>query len=164
MIDVLPDGSFTSLIRDSQDKNAELRKVRVIEYKLIDKNFDPGTEQTVEEKYRIITNIFDHELAPAEELATLYHERWEIETLYGEFKKGLHAVSTILRSKTPDLVIQELWGLMLVHFALRELMAESAWQVKLDPDRLSFKGALYVLRRKLPQAAAFPPRGGRDIC
>ncbi|MDR1657690.1 MAG: hypothetical protein LBT47_09080, partial [Deltaproteobacteria bacterium] len=51
-----------------------------------------------------------------------------------------------------------LWGLMLVHFALRELMAESAWQVKLDPDRLSFKGALYVIRRKLPQAAAFPPQ------
>jgi hypothetical protein len=53
---------------------------------------------------------------------------------------------------------------MLVHFALRELMAESAWQVKLDPEKLSFKGELYVIRRKLPQAAAFPPREGRDIC
>jgi hypothetical protein len=143
------------LIRDDQDKEAVLKIVRVIEYKcikhkLIDKNLDPVAERTSEEKRLLITNIFDHESAPAEELATLHHERCEIENLYGEFKNGLHGVGTILRSKTPDLVLQELWGLMLVHFALRELMAESAWQVKLGPflenrqDISSFKRELHV--------------------
>ena len=65
--------------------------------------------------------------------------------------------STVLRSKTPELVEQELWGLLLAHFAIRQLMAQAAWNRELDPDVLSFVHALRVVKRKMPQAAALPP-------
>jgi IS4 transposase len=85
-----------------------------------------------------VTNLLDPQLAPALELAALYHERWEIEGVFAEFKTHLRANSTVLRSKTPELVEQELWGLLLAHFAVRQLMAQAAWPRGLDPDRLSF--------------------------
>ena len=90
-------------------------------------------------------------------MAALYHERWEIEGVFDEFKTHLRANSTVLRSKTPDLVKQELWGLLLAHFAIRQLMAQAAWPRGLDPDRLSFVHAMRVIKRKMPQAAAVPP-------
>ena len=104
-----------------------------------------------------MTNILDPSVAPAEELAALYHERWEIESVFDEFKTHLRANSTVLRSKTPDLVEQELWGLLLAHFAIRQLMAQAAWHRGVDPDRLSFSHAVRVIKRKMPQAAAIPP-------
>ena len=91
------------------------------------------------------------------ELAALYHERWEIESVFDEFKTHLRANSTVLRSKTPELVQQELWGLLLAHFAIRQLMVQAAWPHGLDPDRLSFTPAVRVIKRKMPQAAAVPP-------
>ena len=93
------------------------------------------------------------------ELAALYHERWEIESVFDEFKTHLRANSTVLRSKTPELVQQELWGLLLAHFAIRQLMVQAAWPHGLDPDRLSFTHAVRVIKRKMPQAAAAPPLG-----
>ena len=63
----------------------------------------------------------------------------------------------MLRSKTPALVRQEFWGLVLAHFAIRQLMVQAAWPRKLDPDQLSFTHAARVIKRKLPQAAAIPP-------
>ena len=110
-----------------------------------------------EERYRLITTLMDESQAPALELAALYHERWEIEGVFDEFKTHLRGSSTVLRSKTPDLVQQELWGLLLAHFAVRQLMAQAAWRQELDPDRLSFMHAVRVIKRKLPQAAAVPP-------
>ena len=104
-----------------------------------------------------MTTLLDPEQAPGLELAALYHERWEIEGVFDEFKTHLRASSTVLRSKTPDLVQQELWGLLLAHFAIRQLMAQAAWQRGLDPDRLSFSHAVRVIKRKMPQAAAVPP-------
>ena len=74
-----------------------------------------------------------------------------------EFKTHLRGASTVLRSKTPELVQQELWGLLLAHFAVRQLMAQAAWNNRLDPDRLSFVHAVRVIKRKMPQAAAIPP-------
>ena len=79
------------------------------------------------------------------------------EGVLDEFKTHLRANSTVLRSKTPDLVQQELWGLLLAHFAIRQLMAQAAWDRGLDPDRLSFSHAVRVIKRKMPQAAALPP-------
>ena len=79
--------------------------------------------------------------------------------MYGELKKSLFHGFLTLRSKTPELVLQELWGLFLVHHCLRVIMHESAWEVGLDPDKLSFKKCVYIMRRKLPQIAASPPRG-----
>jgi len=149
---VLPDGSYLSSVFDSQD-SARLhgRTVRVIEYEL------HGSAAPTQDSYRLVTTLLDPEQAPGQELAALYHERWEIEGVFDEFKTHLRASSTVLRSKTPDLVQQELWGLLLAHFAIRQLMAQAAWQRALDPDRLSFSHAVRVIKRKMPQAAAVPP-------
>ena len=149
---VLPDGSYLSTIYDSADSaRRHGQTVRVIEYELHD------SATPTQERYRLLTNVLDASEAPAEELAALYHERWEIEGVFDEFKTHLRANSTVLRSKTPDLVQQELWGLLLAHFAIRQLMAQAAWDRGLDPDRLSFTHAVRVIKRKMPQAAALPP-------
>ena len=149
---VLPDGSYLSTIYDSADSaRRHGQTVRVIEYELHD------SATPTQERYRLLTNVLDASEAPAEELAALYHERWEIEGVFDEFKTHLRANSTVLRSKTPDLVQQELWGLLLAHFAIRQLMAQAAWDRGLDPDRLSFSHAVRVIKRKMPQAAALPP-------
>jgi hypothetical protein len=158
---ILPDNSYISTIYDSKNRKTCIPlKVRVIEYKLKDlskNNNDVG--YVGQDTYRLLTNIYDPLFAPSTELAKLYHERWEIESLYGEFKKTLLSNSTVIRSKTPLLVEQELWGLIIIHYALRNLMAHAAWEHKIDPDKLSFKNSVFVVRRKLPQLAAFPPSG-----
>jgi IS4 transposase len=76
--------------------------------------------------YRLITTILDPDQASAEELAALYHERWEIETAFDELKTHLRTGRITLRSKTPDLIRQEFYGLMMAHFAIRGLMHEAA--------------------------------------
>jgi len=148
----LPDGSYLSAVFAASDHSRRRPlPVRVIQYTL------QGDKEAGNDSYRLITNILDEQLAPANELAALYHERWEIEAVLDEFKTHLRANSTVLRSKTPELVQQELWGLLLAHFAIRQLMAQAAWDKGMDPDRLSFVHAVRVVKRKLPQAAAVPP-------
>ena len=149
---ILVDGSYLSTVYDSADSARRHGvTVRVIEYDL------DGLATPTQDGYRLVTNLLDASVAPVEELAALYHERWEIENVFDEFKTHLRANSTVLRSKTPDLVQQELWGLLLAHFAIRQLMAQAAWDRGLDPDRLSFSHAVRVIKRKMPQAAALPP-------
>jgi len=149
---LLSDGSYLSTIYDSDDKARRHGvTVRVIEYAL------ENSATPTEDRYRLVTTLMDETQAPGLELAALYHERWEIEGVFDEFKTHLRGSSTVLRSKTPDLVQQELWGLLLAHFAVRQLMAQAAWRQALDPDRLSFMHAVRVIKRKLPQAAAVPP-------
>jgi hypothetical protein len=112
--------------------------------------------------YRLVTNILEPERAPAEELAALYHERWEIETAFDEFKTHLRGSGRVLRSKTPELVRQEAWGFLLAHFAIRALMHEAALGAlprARDPDSLSFTHTLRVARRTLPHIAAISPSG-----
>jgi hypothetical protein len=148
----LPDGSYLSTVYDSEDRRRESGiKVRVIDYTLVD------SAKPVQDSYRLVTNILDPEAAPALELGAVYHERWEVESVFDEFKTHMRSTSTVLRSKTPELVEQELWGLLLAHFAIRQLMEQAAWRRALDPDRLSFVHALRVVKRKMPQAAALPP-------
>ena len=152
VVQMLPDGSYLSTVFDTQDKHRRVgQTVRVVEYALQD------SATPTQDSYRLVTNILDPAHAPALELAALYHERWEIEGVFDEFKTHLRANSTVLRSKTPDLVLQELWGLLLAHFAIRQLMAQAGWPRGLDPDRLSFTHAVRVIKRKMPQAAAVPP-------
>jgi len=150
---ILPDGSYLSRIRPPAGAppadNAEI-PVRVVEYRL------EGV-QGVESSYRLLTTILDPAVAPAEELAALYHERWEIEGALDELKTHLRGAQIVLRSKTPDLVRQEFYGLLLAHFAVRGLMHEAALEAGEDPDRLSFLHAVRVVRRKLPLAGAIPP-------
>jgi hypothetical protein len=83
--------------------------------------------------------------------------QWYIETTLDEFKTHLRGAKIVLRSKTPDLVRQEFYGLIMAHFATRGLMHEASLKADTDPDRLSFVHAVRVIRRKLPQAPAIPP-------
>ncbi len=148
----LPDGSYLSRIYPNEDRRHKTNgiKVRVIEYELKDVD---GSEPV----YRLVTTILDHEQAPAEELAALYHERWEIETALDELKTHLRGANIVLRSKTPDLVRQEFYGLLMAHFATRGLIHEAALKADVDPDSLSFIHAVRVIRRKLGGFAATPP-------
>ncbi len=149
----LPDGSYLSRIYASSKDRRKKRNgivVRVIEYRLKDV---PGAEPL----YRLITTILDHELAPAKELAALYHERWEIETTLDELKTHLRGAQIVLRSKTPDLVRQEFFGLLMAHFAIRGLMHEAALKADEDPDRLSFLHSVHVVQRRMARYAAIPP-------
>ena len=155
----LPDGSYLSRIYSSQQDQRRGRNgimVRVIEYRL------EGVEGA-EPFYRLATTILDHELAPAVELAALYHERWEIETAFDELKTHLRGAHIVLRSKTPDLVRQEFYGLLMAHFAVRGLMHEAALRADKDPDRLSFLHAVRVVRRKMAAFGAIPPSGSQSV-
>lgn len=148
----LSDGSYLSTLFDSKDRQRRHgTTVRVIVYTLA------GSATPAQDNYRLVTNLLDAQQADALELAALYHERWEIESVFDEFKTHLKGASTVLRSKKPELVEQELWGLLLAHFAVRQLMAQAAWARELDPDRLSFVHAVRVIKRKMPQAAAISP-------
>jgi hypothetical protein len=155
----LADGSYLSKVYASakdrrHDRNAIV--VRVIEYEL--EGIAVG-----EPLYRLITSVLDDGKAPAEDLAALYHDRWEIENVFDEFKTHLRGRQAVLRSKTPELVEQELYGFILAHFAIRGLMHEAALRGDLDPDRLSFVHAVRVVRRKLPTFAAIPPSAMADV-
>jgi len=156
---VLPDGSYLSRVRPPVGarpaEDPEI-PVRVIEYRL------EGVEGA-EPSYRLLSTVLDPSAAPAEELAALYHERWEIEGALDELKTPLRGAQIVLRSKTPDLVRQEFYGLLLAHFAVRGLMHEAALQAGEDPDRLSFLHAVRVVRRKLPLAAAIPPSAEESV-
>src|SRR5664279_151518 len=151
----LPDGSYLTTIYPSEaDRRHRTNglRVRVVEYRL---EGIPGAEPL----YRVVTTILDPQRAPAAELAALYHERWEIEVALAELKTQLRGARVVLRSKTPELVRQEVWGLLLAHFAVRGIMHEAALQADEDPDRLSFSHAVHVVRRKIPQFAALSPSG-----
>ena len=151
----LADGSYLTTIYPS-DKDRRHRtggvRVRVVEYRL------EGVAEA-DPLYRLLTTILEPARAPAAELAALYHERWEIEGAFAELKTRLRGARAVLRSKTPELVRQEVWGLLLAHFAMRGLMHEAALRADEDPDRLSFSHAVRVVRRKVPLFAALPPSG-----
>ena len=149
----LPDGSYLSRIVASAEDRRQGRNgivVRVIEYRL------EGVEDS-EPLYRLATTVLDCERAPATDLAALYHDRWEIETAFDELKTHLRGARIVLRSKTPDLVRQEFYGLLMAHFAIRGLMHEAALESGEDPDRLSFLHAVRVVRRKMATIGAIPP-------
>jgi transposase IS4-like protein/DDE family transposase len=149
----LPDGSYLSRLYASpkhrrRDDGGVV--VRVIDYRL---DGVPGAEPL----YRLVTTLLDPGAAPAAELAALYHERWESEGTLAELKVTLPGARLMLRSRRVDLVEQELYGLLLVHLALRRLMHEASRRAGCDPDRLSFLHAVRVVRRHLPFHAAFSP-------
>ena len=155
----LPDGSYLSHVYPSErDWRHQTNGIalRVIDYRL------EGVEGA-ESIYRLATTILDPDKAPAEELAALYHQRWEIETAFDELKTHLRGAKIVLRSKTPDLVRQEFYGLMMAHFAIRGLMHEAARKAGEDPDRLSFLHAVRVVRRKLNLYGAIPPSAEEEI-
>jgi hypothetical protein len=149
----LPAGSYLSRLYASpkqrrHDEGGQV--VRVIDYRLED-------IVDAEPLYRLVTTLLDPVAAPAPELAALYHERWESESTFAELKVTLPGERLMLRSRRADLVEQELYGLLLVHFALRRLMHEASQRAGCDPDHLSFVHAVRIVRRHLPFHAAFSP-------
>jgi hypothetical protein len=156
---LLADGSYVSRIYASDSDRRDQRNgvtVRVIEYRL-------QRVADAEPIYRLLTTLLDPAQAPATELAALYHERWEIETALAELKTHLRGAKIVLRSKTPDLVRQEFYGLMMAHFAVRALMHEAALKAGTDPDQLSFLHAVRVVRRKIATLHAIPPSAPETV-
>ena len=124
--------------------------MRVIEYTL------PATHGE-DVRYRLLSTLLDYEHAPALELAALYHERWEVESVFDELKTHLHQRRRVLRSKKPDLVRQEFYGWVLAHYAVRWLMHSAGSVHDVEPGRLTFVANVQLLKRAQPQSGAFPP-------
>jgi Insertion element 4 transposase N-terminal/Transposase DDE domain len=150
----LEDGSYLSTIRPSGVSRAQARAraitVRVIDYKL------PKLPDA-EPHYRLITTVLDATTAPAMELAELYHRRWEMEAIYDELKTHLLRSRRVLRSKTPELVRQEFYGWVLMHYTVRWLLHQGAARHRIPHEDLSFTGHLQLMRREQPHSGAFPP-------
>ncbi len=161
VITALSDGSYLSMIYPSKDHSAKQRRahqsgitVRVIDYTL------PGASPTGT-RYRLLTTLLDETRAPALELATVYHERWEVEAVFDELKTHLLQRRRVLRSKTADLVRQEFYGWVLTHYAVRWMMHQAATEHQLAPRSLSFTANAQLLRRAQPQSGAFPPSAAK---
>jgi hypothetical protein len=161
----LPDGSYLSWIAEPKAKKAAWKRlaagtvqltslpgirVRVVDYDV------PGRGARGE-IITIITSVTDYQDLPAPELAAAYHQRWEIEITFDEIETRQRGPGVILRSRSPGMVLQELYGLLITHYAIRRLMTEAADQAEIDPDRLSFTRALNIVRRQVTAQAAFSP-------
>ena len=130
--------------------------IRVIDYTI-----DDGRENST--SYRLFTTMLDPDEVTATDLAATYTQRWEIELAFDELKTHQRGARTVLRSKSPDLVLQEIWGHLCCHYAIRSLMAQAATHSGHDPDRVSFVAALRIIRQTLAHPGAFPPdQVGRD--
>ncbi|MCY3879000.1 MAG: IS4 family transposase [Rhodobacteraceae bacterium] len=153
VIERLDDGSWRSVLRgsgrDRRKSRGEL-PVRIIAYRIREG-----------ETVMLATTLADHRAAPAEELAALYHGRWETGTACDEVKTHILGPGAALRSKTPGLVYQEIDGLMLAWYAVRRLIHEAAGKAGEDADRISFIHAVHVMRRRIINPGVFSP-GGPD--
>jgi hypothetical protein len=164
----LPDGSYRSVLINPKIRGrrretliaaatagtdldpAQAMMVRVVEYTIDDR---PGSG----ELFCLITTITDHEFAPAVELAAAYAQRWEIESSFDEIETHQTGHHRVLRSKTPQLVKQEIWSLLLTHYAIRSVMKDAADTVGTDPDDLSFIRSYRAIRRQVTNQAGFSP-------
>ena len=161
VVEELPDGSYLSELLPKQlktDLNRGMKRrvpegaritVRVIEYRV--------GNRASPEVIRLITTLTDHTQAPAVELAKLYAERWEFEIGLDEIETHQIGNYRVLRSKKPDLVEQEIWGLLITHYAIRHLMHEAAEDIEIDEDRLSFIRSLRVVRRSITNGPELSP-------
>jgi hypothetical protein len=164
----LPDGSYLSYIADPRRKGPAQFRARTYPHRPVKPLTSlPGMHVRVTdydvpgrgkgEVFTVVTSVLDPEQLPAPEIAAAYHERWEIEITFDEIETRQRGRAAILRSRSPDLVLQELYGLLVTHYAVRKLMTEAADQAELDPDRLSFTRALNIVRRQVTAQAAFSP-------
>lgn len=168
-LEFLSDGSYRSVLVNPKVKGAARRKlthaaragedldpqkaryVRVVEYEVPDRAGD-GKDELI----ALVTTITDLREAPASALAAAYHERWEHETGNAQLKTYLRGPGKILRSQSPDMVKQEIWGYLLTHYAISALICTAATAAGIDPDRVKFKRAVRIVRRRVDDPA-FPP-------
>jgi len=144
-VEQLPDHSDIVLLHPSNNKEKRPGiRARLIQYRVLGSN----------EKVYLLTTILDPQKASAQELAELYHERWEYEGALKQLKTVLNDSATTLRSKTPALVIQELWGLLMTHYVVSLNMFRAASRADLDPDELSFKHSVHVISRSVYKATS----------
>lgn len=171
-LEVYPDGSYLSRLSTTRQWQTAQRRsaregtavtpdgqlVRVVEYIVTDRG-------TATETICLITTVLDAARVAAHELAQAYHERWEIETTIGEIKTVMCGSDRILRSQSPELVRQELWALLLTHYAICDLRREAADDVEEHTHRVSFLRTLRVVRRQVTSQAGFSPSApsGGDI-
>ncbi len=166
----LPDGSYLSVIchsglgrrrrsellhaagEDAEIDPAEAHVVRVVEYDIPDREGGAAGDIIC-----VITSVLDPAAATAEELAAAYHERWECENLIDEVKTHQRGPTRVLRSKSAEMVRQEIYALLLTHYGVRRLMCNAADEIGEDPDRLSFMRSLRVIRRHVTGQADFSP-------
>ena len=155
----LPDGTYLSSFISGKGKARIRVRMRVIHYTVMTTDTTAGEQTT--EVFCLVTTLLDPQAAPAAQLAELYHQRWQIETLFGAIKTTQRGGATqILRSHSPQGVRQEIWAMLCVYQALRSLMATTAQAADTPPLRISFTRALHAARRSLVAAAAFPPTPG----
>jgi Insertion element 4 transposase N-terminal/Transposase DDE domain len=169
LLEMLPDGSYLSVLIDpkiggrarqrlieaaraGEDLDeGKARRVRVIEYEVPDRGGDGKGELIC-----LITTIMSPAQAAAAVLAQAYHERWEHETGNDQLKTHLRGPGRVLRSKSPDMVRQEIYGYLLAHHAVSALICQAATEADIDPDRVKFTRTVRVARRAIAPAA-FPP-------
>ena len=152
-VEDLPDGSWLAHLQQTHSAAARREEpllVRVIDYTVKDGRDNPTS-------YRLFTTLLDPAEVTAVDLAAAYAQRWEIESTFDELKTHQRGPRTVLRSKSPDLVLQEIWGHLCCHYAIRSLMAQAATHCGHDPDRISFVAALRITRQTLSHPGAFPP-------
>jgi hypothetical protein len=171
MIAALADGSYLSVVftgrvhpneRDrvlaavrageSVPDPGRARVVRVIEYLVPDRGEDGKRELIC-----LLSTITDPMLAPAEVLAQAYHDRWEHETSNNQLKTHLRGPGRVLRSKSPDMVRQEIYGYLLTHYALSALTCRAATEADINPDQVKFLRTVRLVRRRIDDPAAFSP-------
>lgn len=129
---------------------AKARYARAVEYTVPDRDGD-------DELICLLTTITDLTQAPAQALAEAYHERWQHEGANNQIKTHLRGPGRVLRSKSPDMIRQEIYGYLLTHYAVAALICRAATEADIDPDRIKFKRTVRILRRRATDPAAFPP-------
>ena len=112
--------------------------LRAVHYKR--KGFPPST---------LLTSLLDAERYPAKEIVALYHERWETELGYDEIKTHMLERQESIRSRTPDGVRQELWGIAIAYNLVRVEMERVAAEAKVEPTRISFVGAMTFILHEI---------------
>jgi Insertion element 4 transposase N-terminal len=169
VLKLLPDGSYLSVVARPtlHDKArckliaaaragehldpAQAMRVRVIEYEIPGRDGDGSGELIA-----LITTITDPAAASAQELAEAYCQRWEEETGNDQLKTCLRGPGSVLRSKSPDMVRQEIYGYLLTHYAISALICQAATEAGIDPDRVKFLRTVRIIRRRAADPA-FPP-------
>ena len=149
-VEDLPDGSWLADLRAPTTDVSDPMRARVIDYTVDDGRDNPTV-------YRLLTTMLDPDRGPRSELAAAYAQRWEIESVFDELKTHQRGPRVVLRSKSPDLVLQEIWGHLCCHYAIRSADGPRRRTRRSRPRPVSFVATLRIVRQSVAQQGAFPP-------